>query len=113
MPRATHPRSARVTAARDFARARREGRPLTDAVLRFSIVPNGLAVTRLGLAVARRGSSVERNRIKRVIREAFRLRRAAMPPGFDVVVSPKDHAMAARSDLVARSFDALVLKMRA
>lgn len=51
--------------------------------------PNGLDVTRLGVSVGKRcGGSVRRNRIKRLLREAFRLARAAVPAGYDVVLVP-------------------------
>lgn len=47
---------------------------------------------RLGLAVTRKtGSAVRRNRVKRVLREFFRLHRALMPDDVDVIVVPKRH----------------------
>jgi ribonuclease P protein component len=109
--RATLRRAARVLSKRDFERSRKSGRVAGDDVLRISFVANGLPVTRLGLAVPRRGSNVERNRIKRIIREVFRSRRATRPPGFDLIVSPRDFAKAAELDLVGRSFDGLVKKL--
>ncbi len=49
---------------------------------------------RLGLAVTRKcGNAVERNRIKRVLREFFRLRQHDMP-AMDIVVTPKRHLRA-------------------
>jgi ribonuclease P protein component len=112
MVRATFPRSARVTAQRDFERARKGGRAVSDDVLRIVVFPNGLPVTRLGLAVPKRGSAIERNRIKRVVREVFRLRRAALPAGLDLVVSPRDYARAADFAEAGRSFDALIARVR-
>ena len=51
--------------------------------------PNGLDATRLGLSVGKRcGKAVDRNRIKRFLREAFRQARAAFPSGYDVVLVP-------------------------
>lgn len=52
---------------------------------------------RLGLAVTRKcGNAVERNRIKRVLREFFRLRQQDMPV-MDIVITPKRHL---RADMV-------------
>ena len=51
---------------------------------------NELPYTRLGLSVsARVGPAVVRNRWKRLIREAFRLRRGELPVGLDLVVIPR------------------------
>jgi ribonuclease P protein component len=45
---------------------------------------------RLGLTVPRAvGGSVDRNRIKRRLREAFRLHRAELDPRWDIVLNPR------------------------
>ncbi len=60
-------------------------------------LPNGLDHCRLGLSVGRRvGGAVERNRIKRRLREAFRTARPAWDapphaPGLDLVVNVRPH----------------------
>ena len=57
--------------------------------------PNDLGHSRLGLAVSRRaGSAAVRNRIKRMIRESFRLLRDDLPGGvreYDLVVGVRRH----------------------
>jgi len=69
--------------------------PLTVFGLR-----NGLGWSRLGLSVGRAvGGAVERNRCKRMIREAFRLAGGpgsvgAPPAGVDLVVKVRAHAPA-------------------
>jgi len=57
----------------------------------FTVIaqPNGGDITRLGIAVSKRvGNSVKRNRVKRLIREFFRLHKHSIPTGYDVVIIP-------------------------
>ena len=72
------PRSARLTASRDYDRALRHA-DLRNRVgpLRLAAVANTMQSARLGLIVGKRGvaKAHERNRIKRVIRDQFRQRR--------------------------------------
>ena len=53
---------------------------------------NGLQISRLGVSVSKRvGNAIIRNRVKRLIREFFRLNRPFFPHGYDfVVIAKKD-----------------------
>lgn len=59
---------------------------------------------RLGLAVTKKiGSAVRRNRVKRVLREFFRLNQTDMPPAVDVVVVAKRNLEPRTIDLASAS----------
>lgn len=88
------PRQARVLSTREFKRiyaqgVRARGRLFTLVVRQRQ----DSAVLRLGLSVSKdHGPAVRRNKIKRILREAFRLERPALPAGYDVIMIPVVHA---------------------
>jgi len=89
-PRCRFPRRLRITRKRDFERTMKQGVRLVDRYLMIWGRRNGLPDTRLGLAVGRRhGTAVRRNRLKRLVREAFRLSYAELPRGLDLVCVPQ------------------------
>jgi ribonuclease P protein component len=59
----------------------------------LDVSPNQISTTRLGITVTRRfGKAHDRNRFKRITREAFRLCYQQLPQGFDIVVKPRSQA---------------------
>ena len=86
-------RRYRVRKGRDVARVFDHGVSVRDGCLTVLAVANELDCSRLGVAVSRRhGTAVRRNRLKRLIREAFRLTREHLPAGIDFVVIPRQGA---------------------
>ncbi len=74
----------------DFRRVYDRRRSASDGWLIVYACPNGLSYLRLGLSVSRKvGGAVQRNRLRRLYREAFRLTRHQMPVGLDLVVIPR------------------------
>lgn len=88
----TFPRSHRLSGEKQFAavfghRLRKNAGPIAVCAR-----PNGLPHHRLGLSVPRRvGTAVRRNRIKRLVREAFRLDQRELPGCYDWVVVVRPH----------------------
>jgi ribonuclease P protein component len=85
-------REHRLTDRPDFLRCYDGGRRFFSScfVLFAARRENGCLPWRLGLAVTRKtGSAVRRNRVRRLIRECFRLADTQVPGGYDYVVVPK------------------------
>jgi ribonuclease P protein component len=74
----------------DFRRVYDHRRSASDRWLIVYACPNGLPHSRVGLSVSRKvGGAVQRNRLRRLYREAYRLMRHEMPAGLDLVVIPR------------------------
>ena len=86
------PRRQRLSRNRDYRAVFDAGWRKGVGPLSVRARPNGRGDLRLGLTVPRRvGKATRRNRIKRLLREAFRLSSAEWPQGYDVVVVVRPH----------------------
>jgi ribonuclease P protein component len=108
--RQTFRRHERIKDPADFRRAFDRRRSVSDGVLIVYGVENGLEHVRLGISLSRKKirKATARNRIKRLIREAFRTSKAELPSGIDLVVLPRGPQLTfagARHSLVALARD--------
>ncbi|HKV81462.1 MAG TPA: ribonuclease P protein component [Candidatus Sulfotelmatobacter sp.] len=109
--KAAFPRSSRLLRHADFERVYKQGRRHFSASMtvfyqdRQAVGAAGVPATsglRVGFTVGRAlGGAVQRNRLKRRLREAVRLTRPFPGPSADVVINPK-------KVLLTISFDALL-----
>ena len=79
-----------------------------DNFFAVNAAPNTLGYARLGLSIGKKavGNSVARNRIKRQVRESFRLI-AAQLPSVDLVVGARNGARTAHNARLQESLDGL------
>ena len=86
----TFPRSYRVLRKVEFDRIIRRGVHASDARLRLrALAREPGEPSRLGITIGRRaGNAVVRNRVRRLLREVFRLHHDRLPSGLDIVVFP-------------------------
>jgi ribonuclease P protein component len=88
------PGRSRLSRSADFDRVFRHGRSHAGRELVVYVFPRGDdAAPRLGLSVSRKlGGAVDRNLVKRLLREAFAQESALVPAGTDVVVVARHDA---------------------
>lgn len=77
----------------EFEKVYKQGKRYWNKNFAIYVLPNGMPRTRLGLTVSKKvGNSVQRNRVKRLIRESFRLSKEHIMSGYDIVVVAQKNA---------------------
>ncbi len=97
-PRLVFRRCHRLSGSAQFDRVFKTGLRKAAGPLLVLAAPNGLPHHRLGLSIGKRvGGAVRRARVKRHLREAFRLSRSELPTapgdaiGYDWVIAARPH----------------------
>jgi len=90
MSRLVFPKKHRLLVPSDYQRVFKQGCRQRGGLFSLNVCANGENCARLGLAIAKRyiPLSVERNRIRRVVRESFRHYQSHLK-GKDIVISAR------------------------
>jgi len=81
------PKCERLLNRKDFVNLNRSGKRYRTGHFTVLFKENGLIITRLGITVNKRiGNAARRNRVKRLVREFFRLNKNSFQKGYDVIV---------------------------
>lgn len=98
----------RLLSGRDFERVYARRFRVVDAHFSINAAPNELGHARLGLSISGKtvGDAVDRNRVKRQVRESFR-KAAPSLPAFDLVVGARNAARTAHNAALRASLDSL------
>jgi len=93
----------------DFQRVRQHGQSYASPLMVLAFLRNELDDSRFGFVVSKRlGKAVRRNKIKRRMREATRLRLPFIKPGFDVVFIARQPIRRASYQDIKQSLEALL-----
>ena len=92
-------KSQRIHSSRDFAGIYELNQRAGDRHLLIFAAVNRLDSTRIGLSVSKKhGNAVRRMRLKRLLREAFRLTQHELPAGLDLILIPRNRSGADLGD---------------
>lgn len=113
---ATFPRAARLLKRSDFERVYKQGRRHFSSHMTVFYLPQAEGGARVGFTVGRLlGGAVQRNRIRRRLREAVRLRRSTLKGTVDVVINPKKSVLTVEFPVVveevSRAFAVIAKKL--
>jgi ribonuclease P protein component len=101
-------RPYRLTSTADFRLAREQGKAFKDRRLVVLVRPNGLEKSRVGFVTSGRiGGAVQRNAVRRLLREAARALVPRLAGGHDVVVIATRQAVGASYRQIGESLQAL------
>ena len=101
-------KSARILKRTEFVKLSKNGQKLKNEHFIAAVGPGGSETTRLGITVTKKiGCAVIRNRIKRFIREYFRLNRHNLKGPWDINIIAKKQAAQLGSDRIFASLNDL------
>jgi ribonuclease P protein component len=107
--KATFPKELRLRSRRDYQRMAYQFKRLVGNFIIIYCKENQRQITRLGITVSRKfGKAHERNRFKRVIREAYRLCHHDLPQGLDLNIRPRTAAHKTKPNDVIYEFFQLI-----
>lgn len=101
-------RQERLTKNADFGVVYKEGKSTADRYLVLYVLERPIAVSRLGISISRRvAGSVGRNRLKRLVREAWRQQSHKVRTGYHLVVIVRVAAREANYEQISGSLQKL------
>ena len=102
-------RRFRLTRSTDFQRVRGSGKSYAHPLLVLVAAPSSETQSRVGVAAGKSvGSAVDRNRAKRLLREACRPLLPRLSPGNDIILIARAPAISATLAQVSEALESLL-----
>ncbi len=91
---------------KDFQAVYRMGKSCANRQLVLYVLPNKTDRRLVGFAAGKRlGNAVTRNRVKRLLREVYRLNQHRLAPGFDLIIVGRQSIAGAKLPAVMAAFE--------
>jgi ribonuclease P protein component len=108
MKRNSFTKAERILKKKEFTAAYDKGKRLSSKNFIVFLHPSQAGNRRLGVTVSKKvGEAVQRNRIKRLLREFFRLNKDRLPSGQDIVIIARADVSSRKYDEIKRELEAL------
>lgn len=108
------PKEKRLTNTRDFKRVYQKGSFFSVGLFSVNYLPNKSSFTRIGIVINKKvePKAVNRNRLKRQLREVARKYYSKLPAGVDVIITIKKAAVGTKFEEIEKSFVEAVGKLK-
>lgn len=93
-----------LTLNKEFRRAYYRGRAFTTPVVVVYVLKNHKGINRIGLTATKKiGKAVQRNRARRIMKEAYRLMEVDFPLGYDYVFVARTKTVESSTDDIRKA----------
>ncbi len=95
MKRSSLSRAERITSTSEFKSALKDGAFYSGRAVKLVVVSNKCGISRIGVSLRKATfkRAVDRNKMRRRLKEIFRLNKQDLEKGYDIVVIPRSGAL--------------------
>ena len=98
-----------LTNNKEFKRIYNRGKSLVNSLLVLYYMENELSLNRLGITVSKKlGKAVVRNRVRRIIKESYRLKELYIREGYDIIFVARVQSRGASYKQISSAMDQLL-----
>lgn len=97
----------------EFIRVYKRGKFFVGKYIVLYVLPNKYKENRLGIAISKKyGKSVKRNRLRRIIKENYRMYEDYLKDGYDIVITARNFTSAPEFSIIKKEMKFLMKKLK-